>query len=165
MIATAKLIGRFDEEAVILLYATSGLSRDQETATPGPGAWTISELVAHLLDTDLVMADRMKRILAENDPTLIPFAENAWIERLHSKAMPVEEAVNLFVAHRHWMSRILKKCTDADFARTGQHLELGRVTLAEVLIKAVNHVDHHLPFLYAKRANLGVSVLPRYSTD
>lgn len=165
MSAILKVIDRFDEEGAILLYATSGLSREQETAAPGPGTWTISELVAHLLDTDLVLADRMKRILAEEAPAIIAFDENAWIQRLDSKAMPTEEAVNLFVAHRRWMSRILRKCTETDFARTGQHSEMGRISLAEVLVKAVNHVDHHLRFLYAKRANLGLSVLPRYSTD
>jgi hypothetical protein len=27
----------------------------------------------------------------------------------------------------------------------------------------VNHLDHHLRFLYAKRANLGVAIQPRYT--
>jgi hypothetical protein len=39
------------------------------------------------------------------------------------------------------------------------------VTLAEILVKAANHLDHHLKFLYAKRAKLGVAIYPRYTAN
>ena len=81
--------------------------------------------------------------------------ETAWIERLRSQEMPVEEAVNLFAANRHWMTRVLRGCAEDDFARAGHHSERGRMTLAELVTTYVNHLDHHLRFLYAKRANLG----------
>ena len=31
------------------------------------------------------------------------------------------------------------------------------------LAKITNHLDHHLRFLYTKRANLGVALAPRYT--
>jgi hypothetical protein len=31
------------------------------------------------------------------------------------------------------------------------------------VVTYVNHLDHHLKFLYGKRANLGVSIYPRYA--
>ena len=77
--------------------------------------------------------------------------------------MPVEEAVNLFAANRHWMSRVLRGCSEADFGRAGQHTEHGRMTLAELVDHYTTHLDHHLRFLYGKRANLGAAVQPRYS--
>ena len=39
------------------------------------------------------------------------------------------------------------------------------MTLAELLATATNHLDHHLLYLYAKRANLGVALPPRYARD
>ncbi len=57
---------------------------------------------------------------------------------LRSQEMPVEEAVNLFAANRHWMSRVLRGCTETDFGRAGQHTEHGRMTLAEL----VDHLYH-----------------------
>ena len=51
--------------------------------------------------------------------------------------MPVEEAVNLFAANRHWMARVLRGCAESDFARAGQHSERGRMTLAELLTSYV----------------------------
>lgn len=159
----ATVIDRYAAGGPLLVYAVSGLAPEHETARPGPGAWSIAEVVAHMLDADLVIADRMKRVIAEDAPTLQAFDENAWIRRLHSHAMPVEEAVNLFAANRHWMTRLLRMCSETDFARSGIHSEAGRKTLAELLAGAVGHVDHHLRFLYGKRANLGTALLPRYT--
>lgn len=159
------LIDRYAAGGPLLVYATSGLSQEHERARPGPGAWSIAELVAHLLDSDLVLADRMKRVIAEDEPVLLAFDENRWIDRLDSGAMPVEEAVNLFVAHRHWMTRILRNRSVADFGRSGVHSEAGRKTLADLVVGAVGHVDHHLRFLFAKRATLGVAQIPHYSDD
>ncbi len=162
---SASLIERYAMGGAILGYAVDGLTLEQERARTGPGAWSIAELTAHLLDADLVLADRMKRVMAEDEPVLQAFDENAWIEKLGSQEMRVEEAVNLFAANRRWMTQILRRCKDADFARGGVHSEAGRLTLAELLARATNHLDHHLRFLYTKRANLGVALPPRYGSE
>lgn len=160
-----EVIDRFDAGGALLAYAAGGLAPDHETARPGPGAWSIAELVAHMVDSDLVAADRMKRIIAEDRPTLLAYDQDAWIARLGSNLIHVEEAVNLFAANRRWMAQVLRRCPEADFARVGVHSEDGPVTLAETVAKYVAHLDYHLRFLYAKRANLGVSLYPRYSRD
>ncbi|MDR3636227.1 MAG: DinB family protein [Isosphaeraceae bacterium] len=159
------LIERYATGGPTLAYAVAGLSPEHEKARPGPGAWSIAELVAHLLDADLVLAERMKRVLAEDEPVLQAFDENAWAARLDYQAMSVEEAVNLLIANRRWMAQVLRRCVEADFARAGRHSERGRQTMAEVLSTVVNHIDHHLRFLYAKRANLGVALPPRYTAQ
>jgi uncharacterized damage-inducible protein DinB len=163
MSRTDDVIDRYAAGGPLLAYAVAGLSADDEQAHPGPGAWSIAQLVTHLLDSDLVYADRMRWVIAEHEPPLPGFDENAWIDRLGGEAMPVEESVNLFTANRQRMARILRRCSEDDFSRAGLHAERGRMTLAELLATITNHVDHHLRFLYAKRANLGVAVPPRYT--
>ena len=162
---SAALIDRYAMGGAILAYAASGLTREQEQARPGPEAWSIAELVAHLLDTDLVLSDRMKRVISEDDPPLAAFDADAWTARLNTRDSCVEEAVNLLTANRHWMTRVLRRLNDADFAREGVHCRDGRITLAEILAKATHHIDHHLRFLYNKRSKLGVALPPRYSSE
>jgi uncharacterized damage-inducible protein DinB len=161
--AIASLIDRFAGGGALLVYAVADLTTELERARPGPGAWSIAELVGHLVDSDLVGCDRMKRVIAEDNPTLLAYDETAWVARLRSDEMPIEEGVNLFVANRHWMARVLRGCAPADFARAGHHSERGRETLAELLSDYISHLDYHLRFLYGKRANLGTAIQPRYS--
>ena len=157
------LVERYAVGGPLLAYATAELKPEHAIARPGPGSWSLAELVAHLLDCDLVFAERIKRVIAEDNPILQAFEENAWIDRLDSHAMPVEEGVNLFVANRHWMTRILRSRPDEDFARTGRHTEVGLMTLADIIAKASAHLDHHLRFAYAKRGNLGTAIPPKYA--
>jgi uncharacterized damage-inducible protein DinB len=159
------ILDRFEAGGPILVQAVAGLTPEQARDHPIEGTWSIAELAAHLLDCDLVFTDRMKRIIAEDSPKLEAFDESAWIVRLDSNAMPVEEAAALFAANRSWMTRILRAREESDFARPGTHSEKGRMTLAEVLVYATNHLDHHLKFLYAKRAKLGVATYPRYTAN
>ena len=163
MSALSSLIDRYASGGAVLVYAVSNLTSEQEQARPGPGAWSIAELAAHLVDSDVLAGDRMKFVIAQPDPILVGMDETAWISRLRSAEMPVSEAVNLFAANRHWMARVLRGCPESDFARAGQHTERGRMTLAELVTTYANHLDHHLKFLYAKRANLGVAIEPRYT--
>jgi hypothetical protein len=159
------LIARFEAGGELLKYAVGGLTEEHAKAHPGPGEWSIAEVAAHLTDSDLVGGDRMKRVIAEENPSLPAFDENAWLTRLRSGEMPVDESVALFDIHRKQMSRILRGCSEQDFSRAGMHSERGRMTLAELLTVFVNHLDHHLKFIFAKRANLGVSIHPRYTYD
>jgi DinB superfamily len=157
------VIDRFEALGPIVVYAATGLTREQEQARPGPGDWSIAELVVHLLDSDLVAGDRIKRLIAEENPTLLAYDQDAWNSRLRANELPVLEAAELFSLNRKWVARLLRNCTEADFARGGVHSEDGPVTLAKMVAKYITHIDNHLKFLYAKRANLGTSIYPKYS--
>ncbi|MDG3003764.1 DinB family protein [Paludisphaera mucosa] len=163
MSAATDLIDRYALGPSTLEYAVYGLSEEHLRARPGPGLWSLAELVSHLADSDAVASDRMKRVIAEPEPTLLAYDENAWNDRLRMQEAPLDQAVALFAANRRWTERILRNCTDADFARAGNHTEKGRVTLAELVAMYVGHLDYHLKFLYGKRANLGVAIQPRYT--
>ena len=54
------------------------------TLGPGPGQWSILELVLHLADSDCISIDRMKRMLTEDNPPLLYADESAYVERLCS---------------------------------------------------------------------------------
>jgi len=157
------LIERYEIGATLMPYAFGSLREDVIDERVGPGTWSLRALAIHLLDSDLVLGDRMKRVIAEEEPTLLPFDQDAWLTRLRYETLPIEEAAALFANHRRWFAHVLRGCSEADFARAGHHLENGRMTLAEILRGAVGHLDHHLRFLYAKRGNLGLAIYPRYS--
>src|SRR5262249_56282653 len=83
-----------------LRKAVAGLTREDLTARPGPGKWSILELVLHLTDSDAISIDRMKRMLTEDDPPLLYADESAYVERLCSHEQSLEDALTLFAGGR-----------------------------------------------------------------
>lgn len=65
------LIEQFAAGGEKLRRAVRGLERADLLAKPGPGAWSIQQLVLHVVDSDAIAIDRMKRILTEDNPTLL----------------------------------------------------------------------------------------------
>ena len=70
-----QLIEDYEKGVDSLRMAVRGLSREDLLAHPVAGMWSIQQIVIHLLDSDLILADRMKRVIAEENPTLIGFNE------------------------------------------------------------------------------------------
>jgi DinB superfamily len=139
----------------ILRQAVQGLSRDDLIARPGPGDWSIQELVIHMADSDEIAIDRMKRILTEDNPPLLYADESAYIARLLPHEQSIEDALTLMEVGRRQWSRVLRGLPDEAFSRTGTHNRKGVLTLGDMVIGYTKHLEHHLVFLRAKRERLG----------
>jgi hypothetical protein len=142
-----------------LALAVRGLTAEDMRCVPAPdanvGKWSIQQVVIHLQDSDLIGADRMRRIIAEDNPTLIGYDETKFANNLFYHEQSVEDAVTLFDLSRSQFARILRKLPDAAFARTGHHNEKGVVTLEKQLKGYIEHLENHLKFIHAKRAKWG----------
>jgi len=56
---------------------------------------------------------------------------------------------------RRQIGTILKTLPETAFNRAGMHSVAGRKTLLDLVTTAVNHFEHHLKFIHAKRAMMG----------
>jgi hypothetical protein len=129
----------------------AGVTADVLDRRPADGSWTIREIVIHLADSDLIGADRMKRIIAEDLPMLIGYNETRFIQRLHPELQDVEIAITLFDLNRRQFATVLRALPDDVFGRAGIHNEVGKVTLGDQLRKYIEHFEHHLRFIEKKR--------------
>lgn len=149
------LIDRYEHGGEKLRQAVIGLTRDDLHAFPVPGTWSIQQIVVHLADSDLVSGDRIKRLIAEDNPTLLAYDENKWVKNLHYDFQSAADAVALLALNRKVIASVLRRLGPEAFARTGTHTERGELTLAKLLESTVAHLDHHLKFVYDKREKLG----------
>ncbi|MGE3180444.1 MAG: DinB family protein [Phycisphaerae bacterium] len=131
--------------------AITGLSHEQLNSFPIPGTWSIQQIVVHLLDSDILASVRMKRVIAENDPTLELYDESAFARKLGYDRMDLDLVMDLFVQNRRLNASILRLLQPAEFDRTGLHPEFGPITLRQLLNAYIFHVDHHLSFIKKKR--------------
>ena len=66
----SSLLADFQAGPGLLTDAVGGLTAEQLTATPVPERWSVQQVVCHIADFELVNADRVRRVLAEENPTL-----------------------------------------------------------------------------------------------
>ena len=158
------LVDEYEKGADKLALAIRGLERedmlfrppaDAIKSNPKLGQWSIHEVAIHVADAEMAFADRMKRIIAEDDPKLLGWSEQRFIERLFYTDQSAEDAGLLVEIIRRQMTRILRKLSDADFAKTGTHSERGQQTLSDIVQGAINHVDNHVKFIHEKRKWMG----------
>jgi hypothetical protein len=139
-----------------LRAAVRGLSRAQLVARPVAGKWSTLEVVCHLADFDPILADRMKRVIAEDRPQLLGADEQRFAAALAYHQRDVEEELALIEHTRSQMARILRTLPDEALARVGVHNERGELTLERLLTIATNHLPHHVRFVHEKRQALGL---------
>ena len=143
-------------DLIASFVAVAGMTLAHSLARPGPGKWSTLELIVHLADTDAIVIDRMKRVIAEDRPKLLGADEDAYIARLHPHSQSMEDAVTLLDVGRRQFGRLLTQLPDIDFDRTGTHNSAGVVSIKGMLKSYTDHIDYHLKFVAGKRKNLGV---------
>ena len=157
MSALKPLIDNYLAGPALLRKAVSGMSREQLLARPVAGKWSTLEVVCHLADFDPILADRMKRVIAEERPTLLGADENRFAAALAYHERDAEEELALLEQTRRQMGRILRTLKPAALARVGVHNERGPRTLEELLTGAAGHITHHVKFIHDKRKALGLT--------
>jgi hypothetical protein len=148
---TETLIANLLAGPQLLRKTVAGMSPEQLLARPIPGKWSTLEVICHLADFEIVGADRIKRVIAENEPTLLGGDEKLFAARLAYHQRDAEEELLLIEAIRKQVARILRTLEPEDFKRRGIHSEVGPLTLAAFVQARIDHILHHVPFIEEKR--------------
>ena len=137
-----------------LRQAVAGMTDEQLDAKPIPGTWSTRQVVCHVADFEPIYADRIKRVIAEDEPTFFGGDPDGFAARLAYDDRDVDEELRLIECTRRQMARILKTLTTADFRRTGNQFDDGRLDLTTLLTRVTDHLPHHVRFIEAKREAL-----------
>jgi hypothetical protein len=135
----------------LLGRTVAGMTKEQLPARPVLGKWSTQEVVCHLADYEPIYADRMKRVIALNEPELFKGDPGLFAERLAYDQREVSEELALIEIVRKQMARILRSLTPEDFQRKGSHSRDGALTLEELLKRITGHIPHHARFIEEKK--------------
>lgn len=151
----ASLVEEYSAGPQTLRQAIAGMTRAQLQARPVEGRWSTLDVVCHIADFEPIMADRMKRMLAEERPTLLGANENRFVAALAYDQRDLEEELQIIELTRRQLARILRAAPADVLKREGVHNERGPQTLEQMLRTAIRHIPHHVRFIAEKRQALG----------
>ena len=123
-----------EEMVPALEAAVAGLDQARLYRPEREGKWSVAQVLAHLADSELVWGYRLRRVLAEERPSLTGYDQDQWASRLRYRDASAADSLALFSALRAGNLRLLRAATPADFARVGVHSERGDET-AELMLK------------------------------
>ena len=145
-----QLLQQYEQGPELLRAALRQVKPEQYELQPVPGKWSIQQVICHLADFEPIYADRMKRVLVEDNPTLFGGDPDVFAAGLQYEHRSVLEELELIACVRKQMARILRQSDVEDFQRTGVHSEAGPLTLETLLERITNHIPHHLKFIQDK---------------
>jgi hypothetical protein len=131
--------------------ALGGISDAELDANRGQEDWTPRQIVHHLADSEMTSAIRLRKLLAEDHPTIQGYDEPVFARVLHYADRPIEAALDAFSAARRTTAEILARMTDADWGRSGTHTESGPYSAEDWLeVYAAHAHDHACQILRAR---------------
>ena len=128
----------------VLRALVAGVDEAGLRRRPEPGEWAIIEVVGHLADTEERALGRVRRMLAEDNPHLEPFDQEALAVQRHYLDLDLEQELARLEQLRSQHLAVLVALDGAGWERAGRHGEHGRVTVelyeAHVAAEEVDHL-------------------------
>ena len=137
------LLERYRRGAELLAVVLTGVFGEEEDFAPAPGKWSVRQIVAHLADAEMVGAHRFRQVIAEDNPTLIAYNQDAWTANLDYARRKPKQSLETFRRIRAENYELLKGLPESAFERAGNHSENGRMTLRQLLEGYAGHAETH----------------------
>ena len=152
----AQIIAEYERGIDLLRNSVADMTPEQIRARPVPGRWSSLEVVCHLVDCDQFGADRIKRTIALDRPLHLGVDPTTYNTALNYQEADVDQELQLFELNRRHLAAMLRRLPDTIWSRPSVHSETGLVTVRQLLLHPIRHLEHHMPFLMEKRQALGL---------
>jgi hypothetical protein len=146
------LLERYRRGAELLAMATTGAAGPVLDFKAEGHGWSVRQIVCHLADSEAVAVMRFRQILAEDNPTLQWFDDEAWAKNLDYGKRKVSLGLETFRRLRADNHELLKELPEAAYARTGTHTKDGVMTLRATVEWFATHLEEHVMKIQAIRA-------------
>lgn len=126
-----------------LRETVEGLTEEQLNKTYREGSWNVRQLVHHIADSQLVMYQRLRLALTDENPQVPTFYEERWAV-LPDTELPVESSIKMLEGINERIVALGKTLTEEQCKRVFTHPFNGEITVATKVAKLAWHEEHHL---------------------
>jgi DinB superfamily len=121
-----------------------GLPASKLRKRPAADKWSVSEIVAHLGDAEIVIGFRMRIILGAPGTPIAAYDQDSWVASGHYEKRDPRKSVEQFRAVREANLALLKSLTSEQWKHYGVHSERGRETIEHIVRMTAGHDMNHL---------------------
>lgn len=122
----------------------SSVPRAKLRKRPAPEKWSVSEILAHLADAEIVGGFRMRLILGAPATPIAAFDQDAWATSGHYDKRDPRKSLEQFRTAREANLSLLKSLTPDQWKQYGIHSERGQESIEHIVKMFAGHDINHL---------------------
>jgi len=145
------ILERLRRGAELLAVATTGAAGAELDFKP-EGKWSVRQIVCHVADAEAVAGMRLRQIIAEENPTMVAWDQEAWASRLDYDKRKMSQVLEIFRVLRASNYELVKDLPAAVFERTGTHSVRGPMSLLQLVTLMAEHAEAHATQVRGVRA-------------
>ena len=150
----ATLLDRYRTGTAAVEEALAGITDEELDRSPvDSDEWTAREVTHHLADSESMAYIRLRRLIAEDFPSIAGYDEPEWARRLHYDR-PIVSSVAILAAVRAGSLELLESLTPDEWTRRGIHGESGAYGVEEWLRIYAGHPHEHAEQIRAARTSV-----------
>ena len=138
------LVERLNANSAALRNEVAGLPDSALAYRPSENEWSIKEVAGHLRDHAQFLHRRLYMMINLEEPRLEAYDEQALVRDRNPQAASIEQLLAEFSAQRGETIDMLAELVHWNWARAGHHAELGRLSVRQLVDRAIAHDEAHL---------------------
>jgi hypothetical protein len=155
---TQRILGYLEGKSVLEVLSTApkeieslvkGAAKKRLDERPAPGKWSVTEILAHLADVEIVQGFRARLILGASGVAIQGFDQDVWASVFdyasHDPALSLEG----YLVSRELTLSVFKALSPEMWDRFGMHSERGKETVRRVSEMMAGHDLNHLKQIHA----------------
>ena len=111
---------------------------------PAPDKWSVSEILAHLADVEMVTGWRLRSILAAPGTPILAFDQDAWAAAGQYPKRDSRKSLEQFRILREANLGLLKSLSPAQWKLFGMHAERGEESIERLTQMIAGHDINHI---------------------
>lgn len=141
----AAMIDRLEATGKEIAEYLTRFGEDEIYTPPGPNAWNVHQLAAHIRDTEQqVFLLRSQRVLKEEHPMIASWSQEEWSRDHYDADEPLDKIIAEFRAARRKLIRLLRQASPEDWDAWACHATLGKLSLGLMAVFNYSHSLEHL---------------------
>jgi len=132
-------------------------SRRTLARRPARGEWSATEVLGHLLDAEVTLGFRIRKLAAEPGGAVVAWDQERWTDGLRHRRADARRLAAAYGALRVANVDQVRRLSPAQRRAAGRHPEYGRLRVDEILAHWAEHDLNHIEQIRAALAGVSAA--------